>query len=88
MYEDGVWAFSSKLIDPKPRDNLPPKIMAGYIKRKALDRLGPYLGATYERAAARCLNGDFGVLMEVPVGLNLARKRWFSIMLQRSHQKF
>ncbi|KAL8764555.1 MAG: hypothetical protein Q9209_007972 [Squamulea sp. 1 TL-2023] len=73
MYEVGVWTLAGKLFDAESREHLAPIKMADRIKRKARDRLGHYMGEAYQRAAARCLNVDFGVETDDPVGSNLAR---------------
>ena len=73
MFEVGVWNLISNCFDTELRIDLSPRKMQEHIKRNARKRLGRYMGAAYERAASRCLNMEFGVELDDPVGTKLAK---------------
>lgn len=73
MYEVGVWNLVSKCFDAKLKKDLSPRKMQQRIQENARKRLGYYMGAAYERAASKCLNMDFGVEFDDPVGTKLAK---------------
>ena len=73
MFEVGVWNLISTCFDAKLRIELSPREMQKRIKLNARKRLGHYMGAAYERAASRCLNMEFGVQLDDPVGTKLAK---------------
>lgn len=73
LFEVGVWNLVSNCFDANLRKNLVPWKMQDYIKVNARKRLSHYMGAAYERAASRCLNEEFGVELDDPVGTQLAK---------------
>ena len=73
MFEVGVWNLVGNCFDAKMRIDLSPWKMQEHIKLNARKRLGHYMGAAYERAANRCLNMEFGVKVDDPVGTKLAK---------------
>ena len=73
MFEVGVWNLIGNCFDAKLRIDLSPRKMQEHIKLNARKRLGHYMGAAYERAASRCLNMEYGVELDDPVGTKLAK---------------
>ena len=73
LFEVGVWNLISNCFDANMKKDLAPSEMQNRIKLNARKRLGHYMGAAYERAASRCLDMDFGVEFDDPVGTNLAK---------------
>ena len=73
LLEVGLWTLVSKCFDAKVKKDIPPWEMQKTIKVNARKRLGHYMGAAYERAASRCLDMEFGVKLDDPVGTNLAK---------------
>lgn len=73
LFEVGVWNLVSNCFDANLKKDLAPWKMQEHIKVNARKRLGHYMGAAYERAASRCLNMEFGVELDDPVGTKLAK---------------
>lgn len=73
LFEVGVWNLVSNCFDANLKKDLAPWKMQDHIKVNARKRLGHYMGAAYERAASRCLNMEFGVELDDPVGTKLAQ---------------
>ena len=73
LFEVGVWNLVSNCFDADTRKDLTPWKMQEIIKVNVRKRLGHYMGAAYERAASRCLNMEFGVELDDPVGTQLAK---------------
>ena len=72
LLEIGIWDLIGNCFDSKLRKNLPPPKMLEHIKRHTR-RLGHYMGTAYERAVMRCLDADFEVELDDPVGSRLAK---------------
>ena len=73
LFEVGVWNLVSNCFNPNLKENLNPRKMLDQIKYNAHKRLGHYMGDAYMRAASRCLNMEFGVELDDPVGSKLAK---------------
>ena len=73
LFEVGVWNLISNCFDARLRKDLAPWKMQECIKINARKRLGHYMGAAYQKAASRCLDVDFEVELDDPVGSKLAK---------------
>jgi len=73
MWEIGAWALISKCFSAESREELSPFKMQRHIKSNARKHLAQNMGAAYEKAAIRCLDTDFRVEMDDPVGSNLGK---------------
>lgn len=79
MWEIGAWALISKCFSAESREGLSPFKMQKHIKSNARKHLAQNMGTAYERAAIRCLDTDFGVKMDDPVGSNPSKA--FEVMV-------
>ena len=73
MLEVGAWVLVGRLFDAKLREYISPQKMQDHIKLEARRKLGRRMGTVYREATRRCLDTDFGVTVDDPVGSNLAK---------------